>query len=184
MKFFAGCKKITGLLLTVIIDDMTGKLTESKSTPIRSFGFIDMFVILLLTGITGQTLAQQSSLFGEHEQGSMIIDIKPGDDENVVRPSAGRIISVVIFSTDRLDVGEINPRTIRLNGVDVLLVGKSDKSLCQLTDVNADGLQDLLCDIRTTGFRVGEGEYRVILKAATYRGESLKAEDSIKVVLN
>ena len=150
-------------------------------------GFIRQFIVMLwicASGCYGLAIAQQSSLFGELEQGSMMIDIKPGDADNVVRPSAGRVISVVIFGADRLDVGEINPRTIRLNGVDVMLVGKSDKSLCQQTDVNADGYPDLLCDVRTTGFRVGEGEFRVILKAATYRGESLKGEDRIQVQLN
>lgn len=128
--------------------------------------------------------AQQSGLFGGHEQGSMAIDLIPGDAGNVVRPTTGRVISVIIFGTPNLDVGEINPRTIRLNGVDVLLVGKSDRSLCRQTDVNADNHADLVCDIRTTGFRVGEGEYRVILKAATYQGESLEGEDRIQVRLN
>ena len=99
-------------------------------------------------------------------------------------PVPAGLISVAIFGSDNLDVTAINPRTIRLNGVDVLLVGKSDKSLCRSLDINDDNHKDLVCDVRTTGFKVGEGEFRVILKAATYNGESLRGEDRIKVVLN
>ena len=65
-----------------------------------------------------------------------------------------------------------------------MLVGKSDKSLCQQLYINDDNYQDLLCDVRTTGFQVGEGEFKVILKAATYKGESLVGEDRIKIVLD
>jgi len=128
--------------------------------------------------------ARASNLFGGHEPNAMTIDIIPADPKNIVRTSSGRVIPVAILGSSDLDVTEINPRTIRLNGVDVMLVGKSDKSLCRQTDVNDDGYEDLLCDVRTTGFKVGEGEFRIILKASTYNGESLTGEDRIKVVRN
>ncbi len=114
----------------------------------------------------------------------MAIDIKPGDPKNIVRASSGRVIPVAIFGSSDLNVTAVNPRTIRLNGVDVALVGKSDNSLCRQTDINDDGYEDLVCDVHTTGFKVGEGEFRIILKAATYHGESLKGEDRIKIVGN
>jgi len=128
--------------------------------------------------------ARASNLFGGHEPNAMTIDIKPGDPKNIVRVSSGRVIPVAILGSSDLNVTEINPRTIRLNGVDVMLVGKSDKSLCRQTDVNDDGYEDLVCDVRTTGFKVGEGEFTIILKASTYNGESLTGEDRIKVVRN
>jgi len=128
--------------------------------------------------------ARASNLFGGHGANAMTIDIKPGDPKNIVRASSGRVIPVAILGSSDLDVTEINPRTIRLNGVDVMLVGKSDKSLCHQTDVNDDGYEDLVCDVRTTGFKVGEGEFKIILKASTYNGESLTGEDRIKVVRN
>ncbi|MGB5329354.1 MAG: hypothetical protein WBO58_14125 [Gammaproteobacteria bacterium] len=127
-------------------------------------------------------IAQSSNLFGGYGPTTMTIDIKPGDAKNIVRASSGRVIPVAILGSSDLDVTAINPRTIRLNGVDVMLVGKSDKSLCHQADINDDSYQDLLCDVRTTGFKVSEGEYRIILKAATYKGESLTGEDRIKIV--
>ena len=150
--------------------------------------FKQMIVITMLgMGFAGShvvVIAQDSNLFGGLGQGAMAIDLKPDDPENIVRPSAGRVINVVIFGGDSLDVGVINPRTIRLNGVDVLLVGKSNKRLCIQTDTNDDNHLDLLCEVHTTGFKVKAGEYKVILKASTYQGETLKAEDRIKVVLD
>jgi len=126
--------------------------------------------------------AQASNLFGAREPTSMTIDIIPGSSENIVRSSAGRVIPVAILGSGGLNVTAINPRTIRLNGVDVMLVGKSDKSLCRQQDINDDGYEDLVCDVRTTGFKVGEGEFTVILKAATYNGESLKGGGRIRIL--
>ena len=130
------------------------------------------------------TIAQSSKLFGGHGPAAMTIDIKPGDPDNIVRASAGRVIPVAIFGSSDLSVTTINPRTIRLNGVDVALVGKSDKSLCRQADINDDSYQDLVCDVHTTGFKIGGGEFKIIIKAATYNGESLKGEDRIKIVDN
>ena len=114
----------------------------------------------------------------------MTIDIKPGDSKNIISASSGRVIPVAIYGSSDLNVTAINPRTIKLNGVDVMLVGKSDKSLCHQTDINDDSYEDLVCDVRTTGFKVGIGEFKIILKAATYKGESLIGEDRIEIVNN
>lgn len=59
----------------------------------------------------------------------MAIDIMPGDSKNIVPANFLRVIPVGILGSSDLNVIEINPRTIKLNAVDVMLVGKSDKSL-------------------------------------------------------
>jgi len=129
-------------------------------------------------------IAQASKLFGEQGPATMMIDIKPGSLENIIPAGAKRVIPVAILGSSDLDVIAINPRTIRLNGVDVMLVGKSDKSLCHQADINDDSYEDLVCDVRTTGYKVVEGEYTIILKAGTYNGESLRGEDRIRIVQN
>ncbi len=127
-------------------------------------------------------LAQSSRLFGGEPSASMQVDLVPGSVDNVVNPREGRGIEVAVLGSPQLDVGDINPRTLRLKGADVLLVGKSDKSLCRQADINGDGYLDLVCEMRTTGFRVDEGEYRILIEAETYDKASLKGEDRLRVV--
>lgn len=129
-------------------------------------------------------LVQSSNLFGGDPSGSMRIDIKPGDEANIMYRNAGRVIPVAIMGSSSLDVASINPRTMRLEGIDVMLVGKSDKSLCKVVDIDADGHDDLLCDVRTTGFRVKEGSYTIRLKAETYDKTSLRGTDHLRIIGN
>ncbi len=129
-------------------------------------------------------LAQSSRLFGGEPEASMQVDLVPGSADNTVNPSQGRSIEVAVLGSKQLDVGDINPRTLRLKGADVLLVGKSDKSLCRQQDINGDGYLDLVCEMRTTGFRVDEGEYRILIEAETYDKASLSGEDRLRVVRN
>jgi len=137
-----------------------------------------------LPSASGQfaVIAQANILFGEQQPTTIAIDIIPASPENIVRPGAWRLLPVAILGSAELEVISINPRTIRLNGVDIMLVGKSDKSLCVEKDINDDSYKDLLCDVRSTGFKIGEGEYTIIIKAGTYSGESLRGEDRIKIV--
>ncbi len=127
-------------------------------------------------------LAQSSRLFGGEPSASMEVDLLPGSADNTVNPRQGRSIEVAVLGSQRLEVGDINPRTLRLSGVDVLLVGKSDKSLCRQQDINGDGYLDLVCEMRTTGFRVDEGEYRILIEAETYDKASLNGEDRLRIV--
>jgi hypothetical protein len=143
---------------------------------------LSCFVWASGSSAAAEQLAQASGLFGGDESSSMQIDLKPGDEENVMTARSGRVIPVGLMGSASLDVDSINPRTIRLQGVGVMLVGKSDKSLCRKTDLNADGHLDLLCDVRTTGFRVGEGVYTIVIKAETYNKAYLRGEDKLKIV--
>ncbi len=127
-------------------------------------------------------IAQSSRLFGGDPSSSMQIDIAPESEVNTISTRAGRVIPVAILGSPSLDVVSINPRTITLEGVDVMLVGKSDKSLCKQVDINGDGHLDLLCDVRTTGFRVNPGTFVFRLKAETYDKTSLRGEDHLRII--
>jgi len=127
-------------------------------------------------------LAQSSRLFGGDPSSSMQIDINPGHEINTINTTSGRQIPVAILGSPTLDVVSINPRTIRLEGVGVMLVGKSDKSLCKQADINADGHIDLICGVRTTGFRVNPGSYTIRLRAETYDKRVLRGEDQLQII--
>ena len=126
-------------------------------------------------------LAQSSQLFGGEVEVSMQVDIRPGSDENRVDPRAGRVIPMAILGSAELDPDAINPRTITLQGIGVMLVGKSDKSLCRKTDTNDDGYLDLVCNVHITGYRVAPGDYRIRIEAETYDKLRLTGEDGIRV---
>ena len=126
-------------------------------------------------------LAQSSELFGGEVENTIQVDIRPGHEDNIVDPRAGRVIPLAILSHTSLNPDEINPRTITLEGVGVLLVGKSDKSLCHQSDVNGDGLLDLICNVHITGYRVAPGEYLMRVEAETYDKLRLNGEDRIRV---
>ena len=135
-----------------------------------------------LTGLGAMpVLAQSSQLFGNPDALSMQIDLLPEQEDNVIRKRSGRVVPIAILGSADLDTGSINPRTSRLEGVGVMLVGKSDKSLCRQLDINADGYLDLLCEVRTTGFRVDAGQYRILLKAETWDKSTLLGEDSLEI---
>lgn len=127
-------------------------------------------------------LAQSSRLFGGDPSSSMQIDIIPENDVNTINTHSSRQIPVAILGSPTLDVISINPRTIRLEGVGVMLVGKSDKSLCKQVDINADGYLDLVCGVRTTGFRVNPGSYTIRLRAETYDKAILRGEDQLRII--
>ncbi len=126
-------------------------------------------------------LAQSSQLFGGEVENAMQVDIRPGQDDNIVDPRAGRVIPLAILSSAALDPNDINPRTITLEGVGVLLVGKSDKSLCHQQDINGDERLDLICNVHITGYRVAPGEYRIRVEAETYDKLRLNGDDRIRV---
>ena len=138
-----------------------------------------------LPGAVGATqLAQASQLFGGEVEISMQVDIRPGSDENYVDPRAGRVFPMAILGSAELDSSAINPRTITLRGIGVLLVGKTDKSWCKQTDINDDGFIDLVCNVHITGYRVAPGDYRIRVEAETYDKLRLAGEDGIRVPAN
>lgn len=110
------------------------------------------------------------------------IDIKPGSDPNSINLSSSGVIPVAILSGADFDASTVAPESVSLAGASVKLVGKSDKYLCNLEDVNSDGLLDLVCKIYTAQFMVEEGETTAMLEAETFDGIKLRGEDSIMIV--
>jgi len=110
------------------------------------------------------------------------IDIKPGSPENTINISSSGVIPVAILGSATLDVTTINPDTIALAGASVMMVGKSDKYLCNQHDINADTYNDLVCNVYTAGFMIEEGETSATLDAETFDGELLRGEDLVRIV--
>ena len=110
------------------------------------------------------------------------IDIKPGSDPNSINVSSSGVIPVAILSTADFDATTVDRSTVSLAGASVKLVGKSEKELCHYEDVNADGLDDLVCQVYTAQFMVEPGDTTAILEAYDLDGMKLRGEDSIRIV--
>jgi len=129
-----------------------------------------------------ELVASTNLLSGDVDPEQMVIDILPGNADNVVDLKRVRIIVVAIMGSATLDITDINPRTISLEAETQTLVGKTDKSLCETSDINNDGFDDLVCKLKTIGFRVEAGEIPVLISAGTYQRESLRARGVIRYV--
>jgi hypothetical protein len=68
--------------------------------------------------------------------GDFAIDIKPGSWPNCINPNSGGVVSVAILGNDSMDVNDIDPQTITLEGVAPLRWA--------IQDVDDDGLNDLV----------------------------------------
>jgi len=127
-------------------------------------------------------LAASSTVLSDSGPAPMDIDILPGNDENTIDLGRQRVVAVAILGSADFNINDFNPRTLKLKALDQNLVGKSDKTMCRQQDINGDSYMDLVCDIKTIGFRVEPGEITVVISAGTYQKQSLRAEGVIRYV--
>lgn len=123
-----------------------------------------------------------SGLLPSAEPDTMVVDILPGNPENTIDLGRQRLVAVAIMGSASLDVNELNPRTLSLEATEQNLVGKSDKSWCSQQDIDADSHMDLICNIKTIGFRVKPGDIAVVISVGTYHRQSLRASGVLRYV--
>jgi hypothetical protein len=108
----------------------------------------------------------------------VVIDIKPGEDPNMVNLGANGVLPVAILSTSDFDATQVDPTTVVLAGAGVAVRGRS--SLASQKDVNDDGLVDLLVKVQIEDLAPEELEDGVaVLNAETYSGVSVTGSDEI-----
>jgi hypothetical protein len=151
--------------------------------PIAGGLLLGLLSIMALLWPGAAVIAATSSVLSDAGPATMDIDILPGNAENTIDLGKQRLLPVAILGSANFDINDFNPRTLKLKAVGQNLVGKSDKTLCRQQDINADSYMDLLCDIKTIGFRVEPGDITVIISAGTYQRQSLRAEGVIRYVV-
>lgn len=112
------------------------------------------------------------------------IDVKPGDDENVIPlQSRGRIPVAILSSAEFDAVQQVDPSSLTFGATG------EEQSLhrrgygtpnCGSQDVNADGLQDLVCQFETQKTDLEPGEVMAVLKGTTRDAEALRGEEGVR----
>ncbi|MHC4962551.1 MAG: hypothetical protein ACYTGA_10570, partial [Planctomycetota bacterium] len=114
----------------------------------------------------------------------VIVDIKPGSDDNIINLGAKGVIPVAILSDATFDAPTlVDPDSLFLGGAKVAVRGKNDKSLSHAEDINGDGYVDLVCQFDSDNFEpdvVQEGP--VHLDGNLYDGTLIEGEDWIVIV--
>lgn len=106
------------------------------------------------------------------------IDIKPGVTPNTVNPGSNAILQVAMLSTSAFNASSVNPSTVRFgaNGTEASAVSNG------LTDVNGDGVADLVLKFRANATGIICGNTSAILQGKTLSGQSIKGSDTIVTV--
>jgi hypothetical protein len=113
------------------------------------------------------------------------IDIKPGSYPNCFNNDGHGVIPVAILGSADFGVIDIDPGTVQLEDMTVRAVGKSNKLLASIEDVNADGFDDLVVKIEDTDgtFASGDGTATVTGNLrAEFGGWPIEGTDDICIV--
>lgn len=112
------------------------------------------------------------------------IDIKPGSDPNCFNNDGSGVIPVAILGSADFDVTEIDASTVRLESMAVKAVGKRNKLLAHIEDVNEDGFDDLVVQIKDSAGVFSPGDTTAIVTGNLSDGTLFGGTDTICIVGN
>ncbi len=119
---------------------------------------------------------------------AVVIDVKPGDSQNVINMGSNGVIPVAFLSSATFDSTTINPALVALRGEDfssglVRMRGKNGSvPQATITDVDGDGLADLLVHIETEKLADQDLQTKIELGAQTWDGEVVLGQDTLTVL--
>lgn len=119
------------------------------------------------------------SVTGPTHPCEVAIDIKPGSDPNCFNNDGHGVIPVAILGSADFDVMSIDPGTVQLEGLAVRKVGKSDKLLAHIEDVNGDTFDDLVVQIEDVDGIWTAGTTLATLTGALYDGTPIVGQDYV-----
>ena len=116
---------------------------------------------------------------------SVKIDIKPGSSPNSINLAKEGVIPVAILSTTDFDAPALVNRstlTFGKTGDEKSLVFQKSKPYCNISDVNIDGINDLVCFFTTTKIGLKAGDSLAILKGKKSDGRLFTGSDLVRIV--
>jgi probable HAF family extracellular repeat protein len=110
------------------------------------------------------------------------IDIKPGEEPNSINLGSNGKVPVAVMSSPTFNAKTVDPASVTLAGAQVALKGKGDKYMIAFSDVNGDGLQDLIVHVDTAAFQLSAGDTEALLEGKTNDGLCIRGTDTVRIV--
>jgi hypothetical protein len=168
------------------------KLNGDDLDPSVTYFTIPQYVLYTLEGTYGGDAGSiDLTFYCYSENGAQInlaepstkvqIDIKPGNEDNIINLGSNGVIPVAILSSADFDATTVDPTTIELSGAEVAVRGKGTLTIEK--DVNGDGLIDLEVKVETENLDPGiEQDGSATLTGETYDGVEITGSDDITIV--
>nr|NIP55713.1 hypothetical protein [Phycisphaerae bacterium]NIU12016.1 hypothetical protein [Phycisphaerae bacterium]NIW11431.1 hypothetical protein [Gammaproteobacteria bacterium]NIW96206.1 hypothetical protein [Phycisphaerae bacterium]NIX02206.1 hypothetical protein [Phycisphaerae bacterium] len=110
------------------------------------------------------------------------IDIKPGSDPNCFNNNGKGAVPVAVFGSEELNVADIDPATLTLEGMPVKSVGKKGRLLAHFEDVDLDGYVDLVVQFQDVDGTFSPESVEAMLEGSLYDGTAIYGYDAVCTV--
>jgi hypothetical protein len=168
--------------------DSDGDTDSTETSPTAFFACGQTQVTLTVSDGNGGTHSQTTTVTVGYRD--IVVDVKPGDAQNVINMGSNGVIPVAFLTTDGFDATTIDPTTVVLRGEDftsglVRMRGKNGSvPQATITDIDGDGRADLLVHVETEKLADGDIAAEIELGAQTFGGEVVLGQPEMLTVLH
>ena len=109
------------------------------------------------------------------------VDVRPGDEDNVVNPGAHGVLPVAILSEPDFDATTVDPLSVRLAGASVRMRPHGGP-MAWARDVDGDGRADLLLHVESDELALAPGDTVANLTGEAPNHQVVRGSDRVRVV--